>query len=154
MKTNQRNGMIRLSVVAALVVLCLNFRPAIAQEATNLSFDDFKFKIKKGEKFEKSMIHSDITKYEGKRIVIRGYIRPSFKQNDLKQFILVRDNMECCFGPGAMLYDCMIVRMQKGKSTNFTVRPIAVEGEFKVREFKGPDGKPWAVYELKGISVK
>ena len=68
MKTNQRNGMIRLSVVAALVVLCLNFRPAIAQEATNLSFDDFKFKIKKGEKFEKSMIQSDITKYEGKRI--------------------------------------------------------------------------------------
>lgn len=125
---------------------------AFAQD--NLSFDDFKFEIEKGQEFDKKMITDDIKKHVGKKITIRGYIRPSFKQKDLKQFILVRDNMECCFGPGAMLYDCMIVRLKKGVTTDFTVRPIAVEGEFRLREFKGPDGKPWAIYEVRGYKVK
>lgn len=123
-----------------------------AQE--NLTFDNFKFKMKKGEKFDKEMITDDIKKFVGKKIKIRGYIRPSFKQKGLKQFILVRDNMECCFGPGAMLYDCMIVRLQNGQTTDFTVRPVTVEGEFRIREFKGPDGKPWAIYELRGYKVR
>lgn len=136
----------------ALVICCCAGSRLVAQE--NLTFDDFKFEMKKGEKFDKKMLTDDIKKYVGKKITIRGYIRPSFKAKNLKQFILVRDNMECCFGPGAMLYDCMIVRMQKGNTTDFTVRPIAVEGEFRIREFKGPDGKPWAVYELKGYKVR
>ena len=141
-----------LSVTGMLLFAAGANSPLVSQE--NLSFNDFKFKMNKGEKFEKSMITDEIKKYVGKRITIRGYIRPSFKQKDLKQFILVRDNMECCFGPGAMLYDCMIVRMQKGISTDFTVRPIAVEGEFQIREFMGPDDKPWAIYQLKGYKIK
>ena len=141
-----------LPVTGMLLFAAGAHSPLVSQE--NLSFNDFKFKMKKGEKFEKSMITDEIKKYVGKRITIRGYIRPSFKQKDLKQFILVRDNMECCFGPGAMLYDCMIVRMQKGISTDFTVRPIAVEGEFQIREFMGPDDKQWAIYQLKGYKVK
>lgn len=141
-----------LSILILGGCFCLGEQTCFAQK--NLSFNDFKFEMKKGEKFKKEMITDDIKKYVGKKITIRGYIRPSFQQKDLKQFILVRDNMECCFGPGAMLYDCMIVRMQKGASTDFTVRPIAVEGEFRIRVFNGPDGKPWAVYELRGYKVK
>jgi hypothetical protein len=44
--------------------------------------------------------------------------------------------------------------MAKGKSASFTVRPVAVEGVFSVRSFKGPDGKHLAIYHLVGQSVK
>ena len=143
------------SPLALFVVVLLFFVSADNCNAQkNLTFNDFKFEMKKGEKFDKEMITDDIRKYVGKKIKIRGYIRPSFQQKNLKQFILVRDNMEYCFGPGAMLYDCMIVRMKKGASTDFTVRPITVEGEFRIRIFNGPDEKPWAVYEVRGDSVK
>ena len=119
----------------------------------NLTFDNFKFEMKKGQNFETEMITEEIRKYVGKPIKIRGYILPSTK-SELRNFILVRDNMECCFGPGAMLYDSMVVRMKKGTTTRFTVGPVTVEGEFRVKILEGPDGKPWSVYEIRAVRVR
>ena len=79
---------------------------------------------------------------------------PSFQQSGIKKFVLVRDNMECCFGPGAAIFDCIIVEMQGSASASFSVRPLAVEGIFTVSEFKGPDGKHLSIYAIKGRSVK
>ena len=58
------------------------------------------------------------------------------------------------FGPGAALYDCIFVEMETGKSASFTVRPVAVEGQFSIKPFQGPDGKHLAIYHLRGRSVK
>ena len=46
-----------------------------------------------------------VTALEKQAVRIRGYILPSFQQAGLTQFVLVRDNQECCFGPGAALHD-------------------------------------------------
>ena len=114
----------------------------------DLTFDNLKFDIEKDQPYDESMLTDEIREMEGKRIKIRGYIRPSFKQKGIKSFVFVRDNKECCFGPGAALYDCLIVKMKKGKSTTFTVRPIAVEGEFSIKSYEGPDGNIWAIFRL------
>ncbi|MFM7076233.1 MAG: hypothetical protein ACKO3G_09225, partial [Planctomycetaceae bacterium] len=66
----------------------------------------------------------------------------------------VRDNMECCFGPGALLHDCVVVRMLPGRSTDFSIRPVAVSGTFRIDELKGPDGKHLAVYAIDGEEVR
>ena len=118
-----------------------------------ISFDDITFKMEKDDPFVRSMLTNKITDYEGKPIKIRGFILPSFKQDGLTQFVLVRDNMECCFGPGAALYDCVMVQMQPGKSTSFSVRPVTVEGDFKIEEWKDFDGVIRAIYHLDGKSV-
>ncbi|MEC7108493.1 MAG: hypothetical protein VXX11_00655, partial [Planctomycetota bacterium] len=120
-----------------------------AELPENVTFDDVKFEIEKNEDFSRQILTDKINNFEGKRIKIRGYIRPSFKQTGIEKFILVRDNQECCFGPGAMIYDCMIVGMKKGTATEFTTRPITVEGDFYLKEFEGPDGKLWAIYRLR-----
>ncbi len=138
-------------LIAIVFSALLNPLSAIAQEAQNVSFDDFKFEMKKGEKFKDSMITDKIKAFVGKKIIIRGYILPT-STSKLKQFIFVRDNKECCFGPGAMLYDCMVVKMKKGLTTKFTTRPIAVEGKFKIKKL-GPEDAPLAIYELTGLKV-
>lgn len=144
-----------LLLLAALLLLPPTYGLGQApKKPKDLTFDGVKFPMKKGEKFKRSMLTKKIEDLDGKRVRIRGYILPSFQQKGIKQFILVRDNMECCFGPGAALYDCIVVEMAKGKSTSFTVRPVAVEGTFAIRPFKGPDGKHLAVYHLTGLSVK
>lgn len=120
----------------------------------DISFDKIKFEMKKGDPFERKMLTSEIENLVGSTVKIRGYILPSFQQQGIKQFVLVRDNMECCFGPGAALYDCILVEMEAGKSTSFTVRPVAVQGVFQVSEFKGPDGKHLAIYRMVGHEVK
>ena len=50
--------------------------------------------------FSQDLLPERVTSLVGQHIRIRGYILPSFQQTGLTQFVLVRDNMECCFGPG------------------------------------------------------
>jgi hypothetical protein len=124
-----------------------------ARGITDITFDTIKFDMQKTEPFLRSMLTPTIEGLAEKRVRIRGYILPPFQQTGLTQFVLVRDNLECCFGPGAALYDCILVEMLPGKNTDYDVRPVAVEGVFKIEEFKGPDGKHLAIYRLDGESV-
>jgi hypothetical protein len=121
--------------------------------AKDVTFDDVKLELKKGDPYDPALLTDKIKKLDGKSIRIRGYILPSFQQSNIKQFVLVRDNQECCFGPGALLHDCIIVEMSPPAAATFTVRPISVEGVFSIRELK-LDGKYLAIYHLDGKDVK
>ena len=122
----------------------------------DLTFDDIKFEMNKEDPFERSMLTPKIEKLDGKPIRIRGYILPTsvFSQKGFTNFVLVRDNQECCFGPGASLYDAIIVRMEPGKTADFNIFPVAVEGIFSIKELKGPGGRHLAIYEMVASSVK
>jgi hypothetical protein len=127
-------------------------------EASNrirdISFDDLKFDINKGDPFIRSLLTDKIEALDGKRVRIRGYILPSFQQTGLTQFVLVRDNLSCCFGPGAAIYDCVIVEMKPGRSTDYSLYPVAVDGVFTIHELLDPDGKTVAIYHLDGEQVR
>jgi hypothetical protein len=118
------------------------------------TFDDIRFEIKPGDEFHREMLPESIEAMAGQRIRIRGFILPTPQKRGIRAFVLVRDNQECCFGPGAALYDCILVEMQAGKTAEFSIRPVAVEGTFDIREVLGPDGKHLAIYHLAGESVK
>lgn len=120
----------------------------------DITFDTIKFDMVKGGEFKRSMLTRQIEDLVGKPVRIRGYIFPPFQQTGLTQFVLVRDNMECCFGPGAALYDCIVVDMKAGRSTDYTTRPVTVEGVFDIQEVLDPDGKHLAIYHLDGETVK
>jgi hypothetical protein len=141
------------------LLLALSSSPLAAQQPNKtrlkaISFDDIKFEMKKKAAFKRSLLTKEIVALEDQLIKIRGYILPSFQQDGITRFVLVRDNMQCCFGPGAALYDCIVVEMESGKSTSFTVRPVTVEGVFTVHEYKGPDGKHLAIYHVRGRSAE
>ena len=126
-------------------------RPAAPRD---ISFDDIKLDLKKGDPFSRDLLPTRVTALETTPIRIRGYILPSFQQTGLTQFVLVRDNMECCFGHGALLHDCVVVRMKPGKTASFSIRPVAVTGTFRVEELRGPDGRHLAIYALDGEAVE
>lgn len=125
-----------------------------ANKTFELTFDDLAFEMEKTDKFKRSMLTEKINGYDGGTVRLRGFIRPSFSQSGLTKFVFVRDNKECCFGPGAALYDCVLVRLAKGKKTEFTVRPVTIEGKFYLKEYKGPDGKVWSIYRMKDAFVR
>jgi hypothetical protein len=130
---------------------------AAARAKGELTFDDLKFDIEKDGDFQRSMLTKEIEELDKKTIRIRGYILPQsvFKSKGFEEFVLVRDNQECCFGPGAALYDCIMVRMEKGRKADFVTRPVAVKGKFEIKEFKYPDGeKHYAIYQLIATEVK
>ena len=128
--------------------------PCDSSGVIDASFDDVKFEMEKTDLFQRSMLTPKIEALSGERIRIRGYMFPTSLPRGIKEFVLVRDNMECCFGPGAALFDCILVRMTPGKTAEFSIRPIAVEGTFRVEEFAGSDGRPLAIYQMTGDAVK
>jgi hypothetical protein len=150
------------TLIACLAALLLATSAAAAADSgsakngpvKDVTFDDIKLELKKGDPYSSSLLTDKVKGYDGKNIRIRGYILPSFQQTGIKQFILVRDNMECCFGPGALLHDCVVVEMIPPASATFTVRPVSVQGNFSIRELKAPDGTYLAIYHLDGTEVK
>lgn len=141
------------SLVGPLPVFGQFFARGSAEEIT---FDDLKLDLKKDEPFVPEKLTDRVKQLHRKTVRVRGWILPSsvFQQRGIKNFVLVRDNMECCFGPGAALYDCILVEMDEGRTAEFTTRPVTVEGVFEHREFKYPDGKQYAIYYMRARSVK
>jgi hypothetical protein len=125
--------------------------PAPASDGLiDLTFDHLKFDIAKGADFKPSLLTDALRGLDGKSIRLRGYMRPSFKQTGIKNFVLVRDNQECCFGPGAALYDCAMVKLADGQAMDFSLRPVTIRGTLAIKEFIGPDKKVWAIFRLNG----
>src|SRR3954463_12838208 len=116
------------------------------------TFDDLRFEMTVGTAFHRSMLTRSIEAMAGQRIRIRGYILPTPQRTGITQFVLVRDNQECCFGAGAALYDCILVDMKKGTTAEYSIRPVAVEGIFDVREFV-IGGRHLAIYHMDAESV-
>jgi len=134
----------------------LDATPTDSQQSkvVEATFDDLKFEMEKTDPFDRSLLTPKVEELFGRRIRIRGYMYPTLKKQGLTQFVLVRDNMECCFGPGAALYDCILVHMQPGKTATYSIRPIAVVGTLKFEEVIGPDGDHLAIYRLDGEKVE
>lgn len=134
-------------------------RPSAKSKAEqgDISFDDLKFDIEVGGAYDPSMLTEEIRRLDGKVVKLRGYILPStlFRETNIDEFVLVRDNQECCFGPGAALYDCVVVNLINGVKTDFTTRPVTVTGTFHLKEYKYPDNSGhFAIFNIRGTSVK
>jgi hypothetical protein len=116
------------------------------------TFDDLRFEMTVGEPFKRSMLTKSIEALAGQKIRIRGYILPTAQRAGITEFVLVRDNQECCFGQGAALYDCILVDMKKGNTAQYSIRPVAAEGIFNVHEVV-IGGKHLAIYHMDAETV-
>ena len=129
-----------------------------ARKRGEMTFDDLKFDIEKGAEFKSEMITKNLKELDKKTFTLRGFILPTsvFQQSGIKQFVLVRDNQECCFGPGAAIYDCVVVEMAPGKSTNFATRVVTVKGKFEIdtESFQDPNGGYYAIFKMTADEVK
>ena len=123
-----------------------------ARKRGEITFDDLKFDIEKDGDFKPEMITKELKELDKKTLTLRGFILPTsvFQQSGIKQFVLVRDNQECCFGPGAAIYDCVWVEMAPGKTTNFATRVVTVKGKFEIdtEKYQYPDGGYYAIYRM------
>lgn len=161
-----RCGTLVLLIVGGIAALAGCDRPAAVASASpepgrqhsgrpaDLTFDHLKFDMDKTQPFLRSMLTPQIEARFGQPIRIRGYMYPTLKRRGLTGFVLVRDNLECCFGPGAALFDCIRVEMAAGQTAEYSIRPIAVAGTLKFDQFCDLDGVTRAVYFLECATVE
>ena len=114
------------------------------------------FDMKPTDIFDPKMINDAVRALFGKKIKLRGYIHPAsaMVEKGLTQFIFVRDDQACCFGPGALLYDNVVVKMKPGKTANFSIRPIAVEGTLSFHETGKFGNQPLSIFQIDADSAE
>lgn len=108
------------------------------EDANRVSFDDLDLlKV-----LNMEPVPIDAAKYlpewlsglEGKRIRLRGFMYPTFKESGIQRFLLARDNQICCFGRDPKVYDLVRIKLREGAETRYIEgRPFDVVGVFHVR---------------------
>ncbi|TWU00160.1 hypothetical protein Pla108_11050 [Botrimarina colliarenosi] len=107
----------------------------------------------------RDFIPKEVQEYikSGEPVFIKGYIRPDsikFKQN-LNNFLLVRDNQQCCFGDLSKVqyFDQIQVKLGTGLSTDYHSGLFRVGGVLKVAPGDPRAGTP-LTYELVADYIK
>ncbi|HEV7223813.1 MAG TPA: DUF4190 domain-containing protein [Pirellulales bacterium] len=88
---------------------------------------------------------------DGKKVFIKGYVyQPNSGgvMTGLKQFVLVRDKGQCCFGGDPKLTDMILVKLSGKLSAEFNMRVIKLAGTFHVSPTGGIHGLGPVVYQL------
>ena len=84
---------------------------------------------------------------EGQRIFIKGYIYPGRTKEGIRQFLLVRDQGDCCFGGNPKITDRIQVTLVDPLRINFKSRLHKVAGKFHVKPLsQATDGAKGGVF--------
>ena len=97
-----------------------------------------------------------ILKLNGTEVAIPGFMIPMDQDGEgdkTSYFILVRNQMSCCFGMAPGLNEWVSVKMEKGHEAVLEMdRPVVVVGTLEVGEVFNPDSG-WSFYRMKGEKV-
>lgn len=94
-------------------------------------------------------VDPEVLKLDKQNVFLKGYMYPTRQTEDLKSFILVKDNGQCCFGGQPDAKDMILVEMQDDHRADFYAGLVAVGGKFQA-EAPTQAGELRPVYQLKG----
>lgn len=77
---------------------------------------------------------------DGHDVLLKGYMYPGKQQHGIRQFLLVRDQGDCCFGGNPKITDRVLVHLEDDKGIAYTPRQKKIAGRFVVRPTAGQDG--------------
>jgi hypothetical protein len=98
-------------------------------KAMNVTFD-----LLSGYDFEKEQIPELVKSLDGQRVAITGFMLPvDFNDGKVKSFLLLQNQMACCFGMTPKENEFVYVEMGKGGSTKYMPDwPLTVVGKLEV----------------------
>ena len=70
---------------------------------------------------------------DGRNVLLKGYMYPGKQQQGITQFLLVRDQGDCCFGGNPKITDRVLVQLRDPKGISFSPRLTKIAGRFAVR---------------------
>jgi hypothetical protein len=123
---------------------------------TRISFED----MKPTEQQDRAgqLIPPEIMALNGKRIFIKGYIRPGSSpvRTGIDRFLLVRDNNQCCFGDLSKVnyFDQMAVKIDSAHRVDDTLKILRMGGILEINPENAALGPGAPVFSLKADYAK
>ncbi|MFM1996940.1 MAG: hypothetical protein RLZZ111_1327 [Planctomycetota bacterium] len=88
---------------------------------------------------------------DGRNVLLKGYMYPGKQQHGITQFLLVRDQGDCCFGGNPKITDRVLVQLrdpQHPQGIDFSPRLTKIAGRFVIRPTASPGLDGGVVYHL------
>jgi len=105
------------------------------------------------EKAKAGQIPAQVAALNGARAVVSGFMVPvNFSEGRVRQFILVRNQLSCCFGVTPAMNEFVLVTMGGDGVPPLLDAPVSVLGTLKVGETY-EDGLLVGIYQLAGESL-
>ena len=83
---------------------------------------------------DKGGLPADVLALDGMPIILSGYMMPGYQTDRLREFTLVQDVYECCFGQPPGLEHTIQVNLPAGRSVSYYYGEVEVTGVLSVRE--------------------
>ena len=145
-----------IGLIAGLSYAGMVHATEVPSGATRTSFYD----LRPAEKDERAgmPIPKEILKLDGKRVFIKGYFRPdsSATTRNVRKFLLVRDNNQCCFGDqqNVKYYDQVLVEFVDNLTTDYKSGLYRIAGTLRLQPRNLLSGSQMPVYFIQADYVK
>lgn len=100
------------------------------------------------------MIPPTAVELDGRDVLLKGYMYPTSRPDGITEFILCRDQGDCCFGGKPKISDRVRVQLASGVSVSFSPRLTKVAGRFAVRPVAAPDMSGGVLYHIEDARVR
>ena len=94
---------------------------------------------------------------DGRNVLLKGYMYPGKQQSGITQFLLVRDQGDCCFGGNPKITDRVLVQLRDPdhpEGIAFTNRLTKIAGRFVVRPMGAPGLDGGVIYHLEDARAR
>jgi hypothetical protein len=88
---------------------------------------------------------------DGRNVLLKGYMYPGKQQTGITQFLLVRDQGDCCFGGNPKITDRVLVQLKdpdRPRGIDFSSRLTKIAGRFVIRPMGAPGLDGGVLYHL------
>ena len=91
---------------------------------------------------------------DGRDVLLKGYMYPGKQTQGIRQFLLVRDQGDCCFGGNPKITDRVLVQLTETVGIDFTPRLVKIAGRFHVRPAGAPEIGGGVLYHIEDARLR
>jgi len=110
--------------------------------------------LQPGEGEPANMIPESAVKMNGRDVLLKGYMYPGKQQRGIRQFLLVRDQGDCCFGGNPKITDRVLVQIDDKRGIDFSSRMRKIAGRFSIRPAGTAEVEGGVFYHLENAVVR
>lgn len=131
-------------LVTGLTRLSYVYATEVPDGFTRISYDQ----LQPNPDVAKEVVPPSALALDGQKVFIKGYPLAGRDLHGIRQFVLVRDQGDCCFGGKPKLTDQIQVTLADPLRLNYELRLLRVAGTFHVRPTVAANGMPTTIYYL------
>jgi len=102
----------------------------------------------------KGIAPQDLQQLNGQLVQIKGYPLQPLRGDNVRNFRLVGDLLQCCFGGEPLINSVVACKLEEGKFFSYKIAPHRVIGYFYMEEVRDDEGQLTGLFRMDVVDVQ